>query len=311
MKNSAETIYGSVRVVGNSIVVKKYTTTREVNFSPQSVRMARASQALEGLVTVVVGAGLGNIGGAVAKEAALQGSTVVTVSRDKEGAQSVAQQLVEELRSLGSQDSFWIGADITDEKGRERIIGQTAEKLGRIDRLVIATAELKDSFFLRMDLGEKYRQIWETNFFGPVFLLQDVTKQMRRQELRGGKVVVISSLAGTVAPGQTEYGPAKAGLDNVIQSVPLEDTTGRLYPDIFFNAVAPGLVDTKMVAHLSKELEDFLLRNSRADRKLLPQEVAELVVHLLDPQTKANGQVVSLIGIGETPLLDNLGFIPR
>lgn len=293
------------RLPGLGVAVEKYTPPEAIGFSYDAVREGRERRVLQDQVIVVVGASYHGIGGATAREAALQGATVVTVSTPKDNT-SLEEQLLEEIRDLGSRDSFRIAADITKEEDRKRILEETA-RFGRIDGIVITPAKLNDNFFIRMN-EQNYRESFDINYFGPALLIKDAADHMlRRNRPRGGKIVVVSSLAAVMAPGQAEYGPAKAALDNLVESLPEE----KLYRNTFFNAVSPGVVDTPMVSHIDRENRKALYELTHAERDLLPAEVAELAVYLLSPLSGANGRIVPIVGRGEMPSLDNRKIIPR
>ena len=302
--------YPGARREDGGVIVERYSTPQSIGFSREAITEARENKVLFGKVVLVVGASYNGIGGAVAREAAFQGATVVASSRDKSQDGDwfnnfQPKALVKELGDLGSTDSDWIPADITTAKDRQRLIDEIVRKFGRIDGLVLTPAVLDDDFFVRLSEA-RIRKAFETNLWGPLFLVQQTVEQMRKQKPRGGKIVIVSSLAAVSAPFQAEYGPAKAALDNLIQSLPEE----QLYRDTCFNAVSPGLVETPIIADLTQEQRRAILQITTADRELLPQEVGELIVHLLSPGMDANGKLVSIIGKGDKPDIDDRNLIP-
>ncbi len=303
--------YPGARREDGGVIVENYITPSGVGFSRETVTEAREKKILEGKVILVVGASYYGIGGSAAREAALQGATVVISSRNRSVQGPFANlegaKLLQELTSLGSEESDWIFGDISNAEDRKRVIDEMLGKFGKIDGIVITPALLKDNIFMMMS-EDNMREAWETNFWGPAMLIKDATRKMRKT---GGKIVAVSSLAAVSAPFQAEYGPAKAALDNLIKSLHLEQgKDGRpVYPGLYFNAVAPGLVDTPIVADLTQEQREMIVPMTLADRELLPQEVGELIAHLLSPETEANGKVVSIIGVGPKPELDDRNLI--
>jgi len=64
---------------------------------------------------------------------------------------------------------------------------------------------------------DEYKQIFDVNFFGAIRFLKSIIPAMRQN---GGKVVVVSSLAGTLAlPYQSAYCASKAALSSFSQVV--------------------------------------------------------------------------------------------
>jgi 3-oxoacyl-[acyl-carrier protein] reductase len=107
---------------------------------------------------------------------------------------------------------------------------------------------------------------------------------------RSGRIVNISSFSGLRAnPGQANYAAAKAGLIALTKTAAVEVARRG----ITVNAVAPGLIDTDMIAELSKDLLDAI----PARRVGTPEEVAACVRFLAsDEAAYVTGAVLSVDG---------------
>ena len=66
--------------------------------------------------------------------------------------------------------------------------------------------------------------------------------------------------------------------------------------NIQVNAVAPGVIDTDMNAHLSPEEREMLISSIPAGRMGTPEEAAELIYTLSRAANYLTGQIVSLDG---------------
>jgi len=109
-----------------------------------------------------------------------------------------------------------------------------------------------------------------------------------------GRIVNISSIIGeTGSIGQANYAASKSGLFGLTKSLALE--TARR--GITVNCVAPGFIDTEMVAAVPKEALDRVLATIPMRRLGRPEEIAHAVRFLLqDDAGYITGGVISVNG---------------
>jgi 3-oxoacyl-[acyl-carrier protein] reductase len=109
---------------------------------------------------------------------------------------------------------------------------------------------------------------------------------------RWGRIINISSVAAlTGNRGQTNYSAAKAGLHGATKSLALELASRG----ITVNAIAPGIIESAMSAHVfDKDTIKKLVPIGRAGK---PEEVAELTAFLAsDKAAYISGQIISING---------------
>ncbi|MBP5311688.1 MAG: 3-oxoacyl-ACP reductase FabG [Clostridia bacterium] len=108
---------------------------------------------------------------------------------------------------------------------------------------------------------------------------------------RSGRIINISSIWGmTGASCEVSYSAAKAAVIGFTKALAKEVGPSG----INVNCVAPGVIDTKMNSHLSKEDLSELAAETPLDRLGLPEEIADAVFFLAsDNSSFITGQVIS------------------
>ena len=192
-------------------------------------------------VTLITGTSTG-IGRATALHMARMGYDVVATMRDPERRGDV-------LRDAAKGDDMQLALmklDVTDAASIERCVADVAKAKGRIDVLV-NNAGIGELWPVERSSEELVRATFETNFFGPLRLIQAVLPGMR--ERRSGTIVNVSSIAGRIAvPGQSMYCASKFALESLSESLALEV---RAF-DIRVALIEPGVFRTEMVGRAAQ-----------------------------------------------------------
>ena len=229
----------------------------------------------EGQVALVTG-GASGMGLATVKGFANAGAAVVIADINGEAAQAVA----EELTAQGKK-ALAVQCDVTNEESVKAMVEKTVETFGRLDA-AFNNAGVQSIATETADVpSEEYDRVVNINLRGVWTCMKYELQQMRKQG--SGAIVNCSSLGGFVGvPGRAGYHAAKHGVLGLTKSSALE------YADrgIRINAVAPGIIDTPMVADM-KENEtaamDILMDMVPARRLGRAEEVAEAVLWLCGP----------------------------
>lgn len=181
--------------------------------------------------------------------------------------------------------------DLADKKSIEFLIGETLKEFKRIDILVQNAAVFYPVEFEEISENELDETI-AVDLKGPFLLLQKVIRQMKNQQ--NGKIINISSLSGKIgSSGAAHYAAAKAGINALTKS--LARRYGKY--NITVNAVLPSLIDTDMIAQISKERLNRLIENVPLKRLGTPEEAARLILFLASPASGyINGQCIAIDG---------------
>jgi NAD(P)-dependent dehydrogenase (short-subunit alcohol dehydrogenase family) len=147
-------------------------------------------QGFEGDIALISGANKG-IGFEIARGLGAKKIKVLVGARDEARGQAAAGKLKTE-----GADARFIQLDVTDHGTIERAAEWIEEEFGRLDILVnnagVAEFGTKPS---DVDLA-KVREVYETNFFGPVALIQRMLPLLKKS--KHGRIVNVSSSLGSL-----------------------------------------------------------------------------------------------------------------
>ena len=203
---------------------------------------------LTGKVALVTGAGgERGFGRAIANRLAREGADVavndvVLNPYGSAGGWQGLESVASEIAGTGRGSLALVG-DVSDNLSVERMVQETLERFGRIDILVnnAGSRPGPDRVPLVEMEEEAFDEVQRVNVRGTFLCTRAVARHMIERG-GGGKIVIISSLAGKRGiPGLTAYVTSKFALVGFTQSVAHE-----LAPrGVNVNAICPGLAETE------------------------------------------------------------------
>lgn len=238
---------------------------------------------LAGQAAIVTGAARG-IGRAIAVALAREGAAVVVNYREQAEA---AVGVVRTIRELGA-DAVAVRADVTDPAAARSLVASAIDRWGRLDILVNNAGVAMYRLLLDMSVDE-WDAVMAVHLRGAFNCSQAALPHMIRAGR--GRIINISSVWGQVgAANEVAYSTAKAGLIGFTRALAKEVSRAG----ITVNAVAPGAIETDMLAGLSGEELAELADSIPLGRLGRPEEVAAAVVYLASPAAAyLTGQVIS------------------
>jgi 3-oxoacyl-[acyl-carrier protein] reductase len=223
---------------------------------------------LSGKVALVTG-GAGGIGRAIVRALAAEGADIGVIDKNAQGAKAVA----EETTSLGVRTAS-AEADVSDEAQGKAAFASITKTLGDIDILCNNAGIGTSSLFADMPV-DMWDEMIRVNLRSVFLCTRLVLPAMQRK--RWGRIInTASQLGHKGAPQLVHYCAAKAGVIGFTKSLAYEVARDG----ITVNAIAPGPIETPMLAGLSKEWRDAKLAELAIGRFGRVDEVALTVVLL-------------------------------
>jgi NAD(P)-dependent dehydrogenase (short-subunit alcohol dehydrogenase family) len=237
-------------------------------------------------VALVTGGARG-IGWAITQALAAAGAHVAAGYNRDRGA---AEKLQEEITQAGGSMSIHQG-NVGEPADCQRFVDDVLAAQGHIDFLINNAGITVDKTVRRMTMDD-WHAVLRINLSGPFHMTKAVLEHML--ERGSGRIINISSVIGqTGSVGQANYAASKSGLFGFSQSLALE--TAR--KGITVNCVAPGFIETEMVAAVPKEVLDKIVDAIPMGRLGQAGEVARVVKFLLeDGSSYITGAVYTVNG---------------
>lgn len=206
-------------------------------------------------------------------------------------SRSKAEELVQKLSDRGAK-AVPIQADVSDPAQAERMVRGAEEALGSLDALVCGAGVALPQQLLTGTTDEQWRRVMSVDLDGVFYTLRAAIPGMVRR--KRGAIVTVSSMWG-VTGGSCEapYSAAKAGVIGLTKALAKE-----LGPShIRVNCVAPGVIETEMNAHLSRNDLAALEEETPLGRIGIPADVAQTIYYLASDQASfITGQVLLVDG---------------
>ena len=257
-----------------------------------------AGEKLKGRVALVTG-GTRGIGAAISRSLADQSATVAAAyGSDTERAQSFQR----EFEQLGIPSSIH-QSNVASADDCACVVAEVIARHGRLDILVNNAGITVDKQVLKMAEDDWYK-VLAVNLSGAFFMSKAALEHML--ERGTGRIVNISSIVGQIGNiGQSNYAASKSGMFGLTKSLAREaafnlQKSGKLDPNgvgLTVNAVAPGFIETEMLASVPEKVLDRIRSQIPLGRLGRAEEVAR-VVHFLcaDASAYITGQVWAVNG---------------
>lgn len=223
--------------------------------------------ALGGKCALVTGGGRG-IGRAISLALAEQGVSVAACyTRDV----SAGEELQDALRQFGNR-SYTTRADVANEESVATLLSGVRERFGGLDVLVNNAGVVSHRTLEDLDYAE-WQRVLDTNLTGMYMVTRAALPLMKP----GASIINISSAVAMVGlPARAHYTASKAGALGLTRSL-CKELGAR---DIRVNAIAPGIIRTDQVAHLTDSQQERYASFAALNRLGEPGDVGDVALFL-------------------------------
>lgn len=235
-----------------------------------------------GKVAVITG-GASGIGLATARKLLSEGAKVVLVDWNED---------VSDIAKTLNNDVLGIRCDVSSDTDVQKCVNEVIEKFGHIDFLV-ANAGIGGGPNKAHEVSvDEWTKVIGVNQTGVFLMNKYVISEMLKNG--GGAIVNTSSMYGLVGTTMSfAYSASKGAINQMTRSLAL--TYAR--DNIRVNAVAPGYVDTPILAEVPKDMKDAMANQLPVGRLGKDTEIANLICYLLsDDATFITGAIVPIDG---------------
>lgn len=240
---------------------------------------------LKGKTAVITGSANG-IGRETAITFAKEGANVVVADFDESGGLDTVNTIKE-----NGGAAFFQTVDVTSLESVQGLMKAAKEVYGSLDILINNAGITSDGFLTRLSETD-WQKVINVNLTGVFYCTQAAVPYMIEQGK--GKVISASSISGVYGNvGQTNYAATKAGVVGMTKTWAKE--LGK--KGITVNAVAPGFIETGMVAKVPDKVIEKMKTNIPLGRLGKPSDIAKAYLYLAsDDADYVNGTVLHIDG---------------
>lgn len=250
---------------------------------------------LNGKIAIVTGGGSG-LGRAMALRFAHDGARVIAADLNEAGAQETARLATEQGASADQVVASAL--DVTNEQACSALVDATLAEHGKLDVMVANAGIGTFGPIAKLSLAD-WQRVLDVNLTGVFLCAKYAFRAM--QEAGGGVILATASVAGLEGtPNLGAYGPAKAGVIQLVKTIALEGARHNIRA----NALCPvwtttPLVDA-LVANNPERGMERLRRMVPLGRLGQPEDVASVAAYLASDEASFISGIAMPIDGGHT-----------
>jgi 3-oxoacyl-[acyl-carrier protein] reductase len=250
---------------------------------------------IEGAVAVITG-GAGGIGLALARYWLANGGRVVIADSQRAALDQAAASLAGEVLP--------VLCNVTREEECARLADAAMERFGAIHLVAPFAGQIRDGLLISVDRQtgktagkmplDQFQQVIDVHVSGTFLTVRECLERMVDHGCRG-LLCLMASTGALGTAGQINYSAAKAAIAVMPKVITAELSRRGLAHRIRCVAVAPGYVDTAILAGMDQKALARVLEQVPIGRLIAPEEVAGFVGELFRNEALA-GEVFFIHG---------------
>lgn len=191
------------------------------------------------------------------------------------GRKEMPEDLQAELAAYPGQWEY-LPADVSQEADVKGLIKQVVAEFGSLDVLVHSAGITKDQIMIGLKTSD-FDEVINVNLRGSFLINKYAMKKMLKQ--RRGAIINLSSVVGMHGnQGQANYAAAKAGVIGLTKTAAKEGAARG----VRVNAIAPGMIETRMTEAVSDEAAEAALAAIPLGRYGQASEIAHAAIFLAE-----------------------------
>jgi len=219
-----------------------------------------------------------------------EGASVAMADYNEEAGAAAVAELTAELDGVGDRLAF-VRVDVSSADSAQVMVEAVLARFGTVDILVNNAGITQDAMLSKMSLGE-WQRVIDVNLNGVFYCTKFVAPILTAKGK--GKVINTSSIVGVNGNvGQTNYAATKAGVIGMTKTWAKE----LGYKGVNVNAVAPGFIETAMVAKMPEHILKAMADKVPLRRLGKPSDIAHAYLYLASADSDyVNGTVLEVDG---------------
>jgi len=201
----------------------------------------------------------------------------ISVALKDQGCTVIANYTSDDAKAKAFTDATGIAAmkwDVADFESCMKAVGDIAAKYGSVDILVNNAGITRDATMRKMTRAN-WDQVLDVNLGGCFNMCKAVWEGMLARNF--GRIVNIGSINGQAGQyGQVNYAASKSGIHGFTKALAQEGAA----KGITVNAIAPGYIDTEMVAAVPPNVLEKIVARIPVGRLGRAEEIARGVAFL-------------------------------